>query len=253
MFPTVNKRYYISKLTNLKKRQFSEKFHPLFIQILKIFNFLSTVYIFDLKRGIDEDELINQKGLGDYKKIQIFGSEQKFNNMNIVKHQKALKPIIPILASEINGQKTKFLCHGVRNGTELKAFSILLRDHDIDFMGTDINPQADKIENCVTHDFHEPISTNYGKFNIIYTNSLDQARNPKLALQSMYSDLYSGGLLILHFTEFHGKRGFATLDPFMCEIEFFPYLILKWFNFELKLSFISDEKYNRRGWYIIRK
>jgi hypothetical protein len=147
----------------------------------------------------------------------------------------------------------KFLCHGIRNGTEVLAFQHLIESKKVFFLGTDLNPWVNDFKFGLQHDFQKRIPKQFGKFNVIYTNSLDQAQYPKKALEAMYQDLLIGGVLIISLNEYSGKMGYSDLDPFSCEIEFFPYIYLNWFSRESKISFIKDHRYARRGWIIIRK
>lgn len=246
------KKLNIAKLGNRKMRKFSHRVHPIVIRFLKIFEKLSTIIVLDLEKGINLSRVNKILPYEEYKKIQIFGSEVKFNDRSVKKHELKLKTLVDFLSTEIQG-RSKFLCHGVRNGNEITAFYNLLKTKKIYFLGTDINPSTGQLLNCITHDFQEPMSKKFGKFNIIYTNSLDQCQDPQKAITSMFQNLYKKGILILEFSEYHGKMGFSKLDPFTCEIEFFPYVYLNWFDNEVKLQFLKDKSHTRRGWYIIRK
>jgi len=38
------------------------------------------------------------------------------------------------------------------------------------------------------------------------------------------------GALYVHMSRSHGKQGLSRLDPFACEPELFPYVVLNWLN-----------------------
>jgi len=248
----------LSRLANRKKRKISLLLHPLIVKIATKFNVFSTILVLDLKKGLKMPEVVSKvQSYEDYVDIQVFGSQEKFQGQTIDKHLKVIDPLKNFLNTEVlklrSGHNLKFLCHGIRNGTEILAFKKILKKYNITFLGTDLNPWVSNLDYGFVHDFQKRMPKKFGKFDIIYTNSLDQANSPKKALESMYMDLSRNGILIIYFNEFSGKMGFSTLDPFSCEIEIFPYVYLNWFTGEARIEFIKDTRYMRRGWFVIRK
>ena len=80
----------------------------------------------------------------------------------------------------------------------------------------------------IVHDFHNPLPKECGVMDFIYSNSLDQANNPRLALESWLYSLSLTGCIYLEMQRGHGKQSTSLLDLFSCEIELFPYVFLKW-------------------------
>ena len=118
---------------------------------------------------------------------------------------------------------------GARNGSEVLAFeSLLNEDYEVNVIGTDISPSAETVQKMIVHDFHKPLPREYGAMDFIYSNSLDQANNPRLALESWLQSLSLTGCIYLEMTRGHGKQSTRLLDPFSCEIELFPFIFLQW-------------------------
>ena len=75
------------------------------------------------------------------------------------------------------GRNTKsILCHGTRNGTELKYFKTQFPNARI--IGTEISPTAKQFPNTIRHDFQKTHPRLVGKFDIVFSNSLDHSRDP---------------------------------------------------------------------------
>jgi hypothetical protein len=118
---------------------------------------------------------------------------------------------------------------GARNGSEVLAFESLLKvDYVVNVIGTDISPNAKTVQKMIVHDFHKPLPKECGAMDFIYSNSLDQANNPRLALESWLHSLSPTGCIYLEMQRGHGKQSTSLLDPFSCEIEHFPYVFLQW-------------------------
>ena len=118
---------------------------------------------------------------------------------------------------------------GARNGSEVLAFESLLKeDYEVNVIGTDISPTAKTIQKMILHDFHKPLPRECGAMDFIYSNSLDQANNPRLALESWLHSLSPTGCIYLEMQRGHGKQSTSLLDPFSCEVELFPYVFLQW-------------------------
>jgi hypothetical protein len=73
------------------------------------------------------------------------------------------------------------LCHGTRNGAELKYFQEYYPDARV--LGTEIAPTATKYSNTIRHDFRKPHHKLTGKFDIVFSNSLDHSNDPKSTIE----------------------------------------------------------------------
>ena len=170
-----------------------------------------------------------------YETIQIEGNLRKFDRSGVASDWlDRLNPIAKDIkkrnptASHIR-KKLLGVCMGARNGSEVLAFeSLLNEDYEVNVIGTDISPSAETIKKMIVHDFHKPLPIECGAMDFIYSNSLDQANNPRLVLKSWLHSLSLTGTIYLEMTRGHGKQTTSLLDPFSCEIELFPYVFLQW-------------------------
>ena len=170
-----------------------------------------------------------------YETIQIEGNLRKFDRSGVASDWlDKLNPIALEIrkrnptASHIR-KKLKGVCMGARNGSEVLAFESLLKvDYEVNVFGTDISSSAKTVQKMIVHDFHKPLPRECGAMDFIYSNSLDQAQNPRLALESWLQSLSLTGCIYLEMTRGHGKQTTSLLDPFSCEIELFPYVFLQW-------------------------
>ena len=83
-------------------------------------------------------------------------------------------------------------CHGARNGWEVTVLTNLLPGCNV--VGTDIAPTAWKF-GLEKMDFHEPPDKWTGRFDFVYSNSLDHSHSPGLALAQWVRTLRVGGRL----------------------------------------------------------
>lgn len=135
------------------------------------------------------DELLYQHDYGSggyeaYRQLQIGWNKAKIDA--VWADERTLKAIAEDV--ERRGLKTG-LCHGARNGYEVEWFRKRL---GTEVIGTDISDTATRFPNMVVQDFHEPRSEWLGKWDFIYTNSLDQAFDPRKALDT-WSEQLGGG------------------------------------------------------------
>lgn len=69
------------------------------------------------------------------------------------------------------------LCHGTRNGAEQRYFKKFFPNLK-EVIGTEIAPTAKDFEDTIRHDFQKVHDQLIGRFDIVYSNSLDHSRNP---------------------------------------------------------------------------
>ncbi len=84
------------------------------------------------------------------------------------------------------------ICHGARNGFEVREFSKYYKT-----IGTDISDTANKY-GLIQWDFHNQNPEWIGKFDFVYTNSIDHSYNPGLAVKTFREQLKKGGRCIIH-------------------------------------------------------
>ncbi len=133
------------------------------------------------------------------------------------------------------------LCHGTRNGYEQNYIASI---DGYNAIGTDISPTAKDYQNSVQWDFHEINKEWIGKFDFVYSNSLDQSWDPKLALSVWLKQVKQGGFVVIEHTHAHSPTGAGEMDPFGVRPTVFPYVIADWFDLDVSIKFIKSTKQN---------
>jgi len=101
----------------------------------------------------------------------------------------------------------RILCHGTRNGAEQEIFSRRYRHADI--IGSEISPEAKKYKRTVQWDFNQVKEDWVGKFDIIYTNSVDHTTTPVETISVWLDQLAPNGTLYID----HGNKTNQTTTP----------------------------------------
>lgn len=117
------------------------------------------------------------------------------------------------------------ICHGARNGFEVGFFRERLA---AEVIGTDISETATEFPNMVVWDFHDNNPDWLGKFDFVYTNSLDQAADPQKALTSWSEQIKPKGRIYIEHTMAHSTAGASAMDPFGAHPIAMPYLFFTW-------------------------
>lgn len=117
------------------------------------------------------------------------------------------------------------ICHGARNGFEVDWLTRRLGGRVI---GTDISDTASRFQGMVTHDFHERRDDWVRSFDFVYTNSLDQAFDPRKALDTWVDQLRPAGAIYVEHTMQHSAAGASAMDPFGAHPMAVPYLLFEW-------------------------
>ena len=201
------------------------------------------------------DELVKiyqYKNYDEYKETQVFYNKKKLNH--IWADKESLNIICHFIKKNINKKNINGLCHGSRNGFEQEYFNNNIQDSKV--IGTDISETADRFKNSVVWDFHEVKESWLGNFDFIYTNSLDQSYDPKLALTTWMKQINNDGYIIIEHTDQHGVRASGKMDPFGVEANFFPYLLSDWFEHTISVKIIKTIKENKGSapvWFFIIK
>ena len=159
-----------------------------------------------------------------YKEIQEEGNKRKINyvwveeeNMNFL-----ADTIKEKIGSPIFG-----ICHGTRRGLEQKWLSEKL---NCKVIGTEISETAIDFPNTIQWDFHEVKKEWISNVDFIYSNSFDHTYKPKECINSWMSCLKPNGLCILEHSSNHKPSHVRSLDCFISDVKFMPYLICKWSN-----------------------
>ncbi|MGH8222685.1 MAG: hypothetical protein ACREQZ_06900, partial [Woeseiaceae bacterium] len=131
------------------------------------------------------------EGYEKYMKVQVFHNKRKINEVwadeeTLSVISSYIKAHVPVVRSGI--------CHGTRRGYEQAEFA---RQLGCPVIGTEISDSALQFENTVQWDFHEQKDEWRNRFSFVYSNSIDQAFDPKKALSTWATQLDESGLLFL--------------------------------------------------------
>ena len=133
------------------------------------------------------------------------------------------------------------ICHGTRNGFEQR----FMADYaGFDVVGTEISDTAGQFANTVQWDFHDVNGEWVSRFDFVYSNSLDHAWNPKLALQTWLNQLNPRGVLALEYTAGHSPESTSEIDPFGVLPSVVPYVLCSWFGHDISTRCIRCRKAN---------
>jgi hypothetical protein len=105
------------------------------------------------------------------------------------------------------------LCHGTRNGAEIRWFRTYLPDVSR-VLGTEIADTASQFPNTVQWDFHDLKDEWLGAWDVIYSNSWDHAFDPERAFRNWMRCLSPRGLMFLEHCHSHTPVHATALDPF---------------------------------------
>lgn len=189
----------------------------------------------------------------EYARVQIHWNKVKLNK--IWADEATLKRVRDILVHEFgDAKKINGICHGTRNGLEQNYLRSLSKNFDV--IGTDISDTAKDYDNSVQWDFHDANPAWSGNQHFIYTNSLDQAWQPHVAVETWLSQLSDDGLLIIEHTHAHGPSGASEMDPFGVKPIAMPYVLTMWFGSQISISHSIAKKSNMEldAWlFVIKK
>jgi hypothetical protein len=163
-----------------------------------------------------------QGGYEQYRATQVFHNRRKLEE--VWADDSTLQSLVGHLKGRIPAPRAG-ICHGARNGWEVEA---LARLTGAEVIGTDIAETATQFPHMVVWDFHEENPAWRGKFDFVYTNSLDQAMRPDQALAAWSKQLAPGGLIYIEHTMRHSAAGASEMDPFGAHPMCMPYLFFKW-------------------------
>ncbi|MCU4651310.1 hypothetical protein N8I71_00580 [Roseibacterium sp. SDUM158016] len=180
-------------------------------------------------------------GYAQYRDVQIQHNKRKLSS--VWADEKTLGAIAADLRA--HGLGATGVCHGARNGYEVEWFR---RELQGDVIGTDISETATDFPNMHVWDFQDENPDWAGKFDFVYTNSLDQAMEPQRALSSWARQLTPKGRIYIEHTMAHSAQGAGEMDPFGAHPMAMPYLFFTWGRREYALADILEvgKKQNNR-------
>ena len=141
----------------------------------------------------------------EYFRVQVRANQRKFKRISTT--QEEVVCVADWLLRHNRGKDSFGICHGARNGWEVNEFA-MATCHEV--YGTDIAPVDST--NMVQWDFHHPRIEWHGNVDWIYSNALDHAWCPRVALFTWFESLASDGVLFLPWHK--GKMKGRRTDPF---------------------------------------
>ena len=172
-------------------------------------------------------------GYEQYRKIQIAHNKRKLDK--VWADENTLSVIEDDLRA--HGIGATGICHGARNGFEVKWFQNRLSGQII---GTDISETALQFPNMHVWDYHDANPDWENRFEFVYTNSLDQAINPAQALNAWSKQIVPHGRIYVEHTMAHSTSGAGEMDPFGAHPMIMPYLFFVWGRGVYRLTSILE-------------
>lgn len=200
--------------------------------------------LFDMEAFRSEDVvdyyLHTYKSYEEYRQTQITHNIRKIKN--VWADEATLTLMCDELKKDIPGEAAlSGICHGTRNGFEQ---NFIAAQDGFDAIGTDISDTAKDFERSVQWDFHDVQEDWAGKFDFVYSNSLDQSWNPRAALVTWLNQLKPGGRLVIEHTIGHGPANASEMDPFGVRPQVMPYVLVQWFGTDISMRFVQSKKAN---------
>lgn len=168
----------------------------------------------------EDYRLMSYSSYDEYVAVQTNGNKRKINQ--VFADEATIDVICDYIRASIPNAK-RGLCHGSRNGAEVRWFAERL---GVDVVGTDISDTASQF-GLTQWDFHNENPEWTGQFDFVYTNSHDHAHDPKKAFTTWVAQLAPGGKLFIEHTGVgHSPASVNKLDPFGIEPKLLPYAVL---------------------------
>lgn len=212
-------------------------------RIVKATNFVLASVGYRVERDLPRFILHEYATEDEYVRVQTYHNVRKLDK--VWADEQTLAFVVALIREHVDpiaeASPLFGLCHGSRNGFEQAYIAKLLGD-DARVLGTDISPTAADFPNSVVWDFHKSHPDWVGACDFIYTNSLDQAWNPRAALDVWLKQLKPHGSIYIEHSELHGPAGASEMDPFGVEPFYFPYVLVEWFGRSITLEVKTTTK-----------
>ena len=162
-------------------------------------------------------KLLTFSSYDEYKRVQVAANKLKYHN--VYAEDPELRRIASHFKSRVQRGRAG-LCHGVRNGYEVRMLRRLLPG--VEIVGTDIAETAAIVPNCIVWDMHEIKPEWVGRIDFMYSNSWDHTYAPEMMFARWSECLSEDGRLYLPYTELQSERGVTDstkIDVFGCSID----------------------------------
>lgn len=145
------------------------------------------------------------------------------------------------------------ICHGVRNGWEVKQFRSRLKGAEV--IGTEISETATLFEHVIQWDFHEVKDEWIGNTDFIYSNSWDHSYNPEYCLDRWMLCLKPTGRCFIEWSTAANESNTSIVDAdcFSATSQEYEEIISKKYDIEAVLD-IPGSRYKRliKKWKLTR-
>jgi len=181
-------------------------------------------------------EYIKSESYKSYRDSQIKTTSKKLSAIWISDEE------IDLICDYVKHEKidVKFgICHGARNGYEVKYFAEGL---NADIIGTDISPVVTKIPLMEVWDFHDMKEEWRDAVDFIYSNSIDHSYDFNTALDTWMECLTRTGRCFIQW-EKEMSKPFNNVDCFGVGFDELVNIINEKYEVETVLEFVLAERY----------
>lgn len=116
-----------------------------------------------------------------------------------------------VLIQKLQPSATHIICHGTRAGVEQQYFKSFYPNSYI--TGTEISDNATEYPLTIEWDFNKQKTSWVGKYDIIYSNSLDHSIDPLATLETWREQLSPVGRMYIEYSEIQSIPGGNVNDP----------------------------------------
>ena len=182
----------------------------------------------------------------EYRQVQIYHNLRKLKR--VWADPQTLDLLADELVARLGSGPLRGLCHGTRNGFEQNHLNAQHPGWKV--TGTDISPSAADFPNSVVWDFHDERAEWLGAFDFVYSNSLDQSWQPRVALETWLGQVRPGGVVVIEHSDEQSQLAAGEMDPFGVRPQVVPYVLAEWFGHRVSVSFRESYKTNigRKTW-----
>ena len=175
-------------------------------------------------------KLLTFRDYDEYKQVQAAANELKFHN--VFAEDPELRRIASHFSARVKNARTG-LCHGVRNGYEVRVFRRMLPG--VDIIGTDIAETAAKVPHSIVWDMHDVKPEWRSAVDFMYSNSWDHTYDPEKLFANWSECLSENGRLYLPYNDLQSERGVTEttkIDVFGCSVDELIAIVRKSFLIE---------------------
>ena len=156
---------------------------------------------------------------GDYHRVQRRSQMRKSRRPNLLLEEvEDIADCVNFYGFDLTVKNV--MCHGARYGQEIVWFHGQFPGAEV--LGTDLFPKHPAV---LKWDFHESREEWRGKFDLIYTNSLDHSHSPEQVVKCWLDQLNDQGLLFVKWSPWHvtvqgGDCFGAQLYEYICLLDY---------------------------------